>query len=395
MGNKIDMPKINHLLIEIAETTEINTNLLKNEFLNLFETLGGPTSNNIQFYYSDFKNYLCEFNEILFLNFTKNLLNYISIIRVEDLKYLKLSLQFLLLVIESIYQKSKNLQEMLIFSINLVLEKSYQNPSDEEMKNLIKNCFPFNILNESMDLFTNQETFIKSSKLSEMDKFEISHTLLKIIFNILNYQKNNIRTSRSNFSCFIEYFDSFKFFLSCEKLFPQEKIEKLISNLFSTFLLNLNSILNASSKKPEVENFIILSFQLLLYFCYDLNKFFFLDHTKEISNDGGCELLFENHFNEKVYRFVSQILFPLEGPLGLPRPQENSENSKSNILKIISNYSSSYKRFILNIVLYNTGAFKDFVFLFFSNYEKFNQRFKMNIKYFLIFIFEGNNVRND
>ena len=142
--------------------------------------------------------------------------------------------------------------------------------------------------------------------------------------------------------------------------------------------MNFNNMIKTfGNKKVDTENFAMINFQLFLWFCYDINKFFFTESAKEISNNEVTEIFFENEFNEKVFKIVHKVLFA---------------SDRINIIEVIGNYKNIYSDIISNTVLYNTSVFKDFVFNFFSNFEKFSVSFKFSVKIFLIYIFETNQV---
>jgi hypothetical protein len=375
MGNKIEPVKVKQFVTEISETTEITETFLKSEFRSLYDSLGKDIRYNQEFM-KVLKENILELDLDSIIKFIKNLIVYLNLLIKENtLQDTKNTLDILLLLIDSLFEKEKNFRQIFIQSINSIINKD---PDDEEIKEIFVNTFPFNVVYLCIDLYTNQEIFINFNftNSSENEPFEISYLLSKILFNLIYFQKNNEQVSKS----YVEHFDSFKFFLSCEKIFSKEKIEKFIANLFFTFSMNFNKMIkNYGNKKDSTENFSIINFYLFLWFCYDYNKFFFSECTKDILNNEVTEIFFENEFNEKVFNLIQNILF--------------SEN-KMNIVQVINNYNNLYSEIISNTVLYNTNVFKEFIYNFFENYEKFGSSFKLSVKVLLIYIFETIQVIN-
>lgn len=367
MGNKIEPSKVKQFVNEISETTEITETFLKSEFRNLYDSLGKDIRFNHEFMHN-LKASVLELDLESIFKFIKNLIAYINIIiRENSLQDTKNTLDILLILIESLYEKEKNLREIFTQSFSSIIDKD---PDEEEISETFMNTFPFNVVYLCIDLYTNQEIFIKFNftNSAENEPFEISYLLSKIIFNLIYFQKNNEQQTKS----YVEHFDSFKFFLASEKIFSKEKSEKFIENLFFTFLRNFNDMIkNNRSKKDQIENFSVINFYLFIWFCYDLNKFFF----SESLNNEATDIYFENEFNEKVFSIVQNFL--------------PYSSSKMNIVQVIGKYNSQYSEIINHTVLYNLNIFKEFVYNFFENYEKFSISFKFSGKVLIIYIFEN------
>lgn len=384
MGNKIDTPKLKQYVLDIANNIETNDKFIKTEFKHLFEIIqisGTDIKNNTEFQKS-FKQCLLELNENLIMNFAKNLVDYLNIQVFENINNLKTSLEIVLLIIETIYEKCKNFREILIFSINSVLEKfkEYSFEKEDDIKEMIKTTFPFNLLLFSIDLNTNEELYNRQNFFkTENEKTEIMYINNKIIFNIVYYQKNNDLTAKN----YIEFFDPFKIFLCSEVIFAKTKLIKFLENLFKQSIGSFtNLISNTKYALPEQEDNLNVSFYLLLWFCYDINKFFF----NKVNNNENVEFYFENDYNEKIYKFITKFLFPIN--------LSNSNNKPGNhFMQIITNYNKIYNEYINTIFIYNSEIFKNFLFNFFINYDKLTYSFKVNTKILITYYFENNQVK--
>jgi hypothetical protein len=377
MGNKIEPVKVKQFVTEISETSEITETFLKSEFRSIYDSLGKNNRLNQEFM-KNLKQTLIELDlESIFI-FIKNLIAYIHIILKENLfQDTKNTLDILLLLIDYLYEKEKNLREIFIQSFNSII---INDPDDDEIKEVFKNTFPFNVVYLCIDLYTNEEIFTKFNLTNsfENEQFEISYLLSKILFNLIYFQKTNEQVSQS----YVEHFDSFKFFFLSEKIFPKEKFVKFIDTLFFTFLRNFNYMIkNNGSNKDQIENFSIINFYLFIWFSYDLNKFFFSECSKDILNNEVTDIYFENEFNEKVFSIIEKILF-------------SDTTCKINIVQVINEYNIRYSEIINDTVIYNLNTFKEFLHNFFENYEKFSFSFKFSVKVLIIYIFETVQVIN-
>jgi hypothetical protein len=185
--------------------------------------------------------------------------------------------------------------------------------------------------------------------------------------------------------------------------------------------------------KSEKECFILETFELLMWFCFDVNKFFFF--KKNVCSDmmlGGenlkinpqssividpdkvdeqitqislnensniekieNEFFFENDFNEKVFKFLSdnyKFKTGLSSNINTIREKEIFFSP----IQIVEDYNNLISENIHSTILNNPNLFKDFVFHYFNNYsgsQKFNQRFKTCVKVFVIYLFESNLVK--
>jgi hypothetical protein len=380
MGNKIDTIKIKQNIGEISETSDVNESFLKTEFKTLYELINSNIKNNndLQKVFIDI---FSELNEDSIINFSKNLINYLQIQLIENVTTINLSLDLLLLILEVIYTKHKNLREIFSYTITKISEKYNKNDFKEDETNntintAIREAFPFNVLIFAVDLVTNDEFFIKETNFkSDIEKLEISRKLIKIIYYIAYFQKNNDISTKT----FIEFFDPFKILLSCTNIFSKLTVNKLIVKLFLIVFANFTNYVNyeidPNITRQDFEEYIKLSFHLLIWFCYDINKFFF----REVNTNESVEFYFENEFNRKFFSFLTAYILNIK--------EDNT------IIKIVDNYNKFYSECLIAVILYNNHLFKSFVNNFFSNYEKFNVSFKTNVKFFLIYLFEINPVK--
>lgn len=380
MGNKIDTTKLKQNVTEISETVDVNENFLKTEFKNLFELLGENIKINIENQRA-FSETLLESNDEAIINFSNNLITYLHTQITEDINMLKQSLDVMILVLEVIYSKHKNMREIFLYTINKVTNK-YKDRSEfnnEEATSVIKASFPYNLLLFCIDLSTNDDFFQKTNYFkTEVEKFEISHQLSRIIYDIVYFQKINDLVAK----VYIEHFDPFKIFLASNKIFSRFKVNKLIAKIFFNVFANFSNFVTSnfdpSISEADFESFIKTNFHLLLWFCFDINKFFFSD-MQRTSNEN-VQFYFENEFNQKIFGFLTNFLFDIK---------ENQD-----IIQVIDEYNKFYTDSLISIVTYNSHLFKDFVNMLFTNYDKLTLVFKTNAKLLLVYFFEMYPVTN-
>jgi len=457
MGNKIESPKIKQIILEISETTEINTTFLKSEFNNLFELIGNQIKSRKELERVVVE-IILELNDESILNFLQNLVEFMYICKKENFinddkrntgknhDNIYFSFHLMQLIIDS---NSKNFHELILFSLenfylnkfsncvdfnDILLESDHRITSydcEADTKNFmhINLTFPINIINICM------EYYIELLEVLENLDFE----LLQIITNILSYFLNFNKCVLTNKN-FVEFIDPFKFFFYIDRSFTQnlntsqtvnsgKSFFNFINKLVFMFLKHVNEYF-IDNKSERNECFILETFELLMWFCFDVNKFFFF--RKNVGSDimlGGenlkinpqssfvidpdkvdeqitqkensniekveNEYFFENNFNEKVFKFLSDNYKFKLGMLSNIKTNPEIEIFFSPI-QIVEDYNNLISETIHSTFLNNPNLFKDFVFNYFNNYwsnQKFNQRFKTCVKVFLIYLFESNLVK--
>ena len=130
--------------------------------------------------------------------------------------------------------------------------------------------------------------------------------------------------------------------------------------------------------KLEFENFICYNFYILIWFCFDINRFLEKNIVESLENKNH-EVYFEDEYNEKIFKSLIKNFL-----------EENS----FNFFKInVEEYNNYFSTGIKNIILENFNEFKEFFQYFFSKVENFSYKFKRLAKIFFIYIFEFDQVK--
>jgi hypothetical protein len=371
MGNKIDTKKLEENINTIAQKTEdASETFLIREFSSLYELLGNNIKANPEFT-KLFSDVLTNMKDEHLLNFIQCILKFIQIQINENINKIKPSFELLSSLMDIVYTKYQNLRELITISLNKLMALYRTKFSKQELENIIKDSFPFNIILLGISLHSNEGFFNKKDFFSTQNEtFEAAAVLSKIIYDVIYYQKNNQLIATNH----IKYFDPFKIFLASTVLFKNETIvNHFVIGLFLNFFINFRNLidenLDPNISKQDLEVYITHNFYMLLWFCYDINKFFFSGKQSE-----KVDYKFDNEFNEKIYRFSTQFLF------------------ENDLPDVINNYNKTYTESLKNILLYNANLVKQFIQLFYNNEDRFTYFFKTHTKILIVYLFECNQV---
>lgn len=229
--------------------------------------------------------------------------------------------------------------------------------------------------------------FRKNSVFKSNTNFLIYTKCISIIYEIFYYQKANEITSKNS----LDYLDLFKFAI-------MKYFKDLEPNHFNKFLKKLNFccfsfltnkkysfsdaenslIMNSIFYKNQIafENFICYNIYIMIWFCYDVNKFIHKE-MKKIKNSN-MDIYFEDDFNEKIYICLKKFLF-------------NDQNS--TIKEEIEEYNKTFHSGIKSLFLENIIDLKQFMNDFYTNLNNYSFRFNSLTKMLLIYILELDQVR--
>jgi hypothetical protein len=353
MGNKIDIPRVETNINNLAENkSDIDKSA---EFKSIFEAIDGT-------YTQEFKDILNknikEMKEEYLLNLIDNTVKYVETNQ-ESSTSLKFSVELLSLLIDCVYHRYGNLRNLLVLSISFL---NFTHDVDR-----IRDIFPFNVLSLSINLYSNENFFQNKDVFkNHIDIFEVANSLSKIIYNIIYYQKNNQTIAQH---C-VEHLDVFKLYFSSDAI-DNEVVYKFMVGLFLNVFINFKNltddILDPNIPKKLLESYIVHNFYLLLWFCVDVNKFFFVE------DDG--EYNFENEFNQAVYTLSKNIL-----------------HKNKSLSVVVKSSNKFYSDSLKNILLYNTHIVRNFILTFFNNEDTLTVNFRNSAKMILIYFFELNQV---
>jgi hypothetical protein len=371
MGNKIETQKVDKNITEIAQNQDASETFLIREFSSLFELLGGNIKTSNEFIKLLSTNVNTMKDEHV-LNFLQSLIKFLQIQIKENINKIKPSFELLSLLMDCVYVKYQNLRELISFSIKNLLTLEKDKLSNQEVENVIREAFPFNVVLFCIGLHSNEAFFNKKEFFnSQNETFEIAAILSKVIYDVIYYQKNNQLIATN----YIKYFDPFKIFLASKVLFKTDvPINHFVVGLFLNFFINFRNFidenLDPNISKQDLEIYICHNFYLLLWFCTDMNKYFFnnLKNEKVVYK-------FENDFNERIYKFATQMLFDIDLP------------------EVILKYNRTYIDCLRNILLYNANLVKQFIQIFYTNEERFTYYFKTHVKILIVYLFEINQVK--
>lgn len=348
MGNKIDTVRIQTSVNNLAENKE---NLDRDtEYKSILEAINGTFTN-------EFKDILdklvLDMKEEYILNIIDNTVKYTEA-HLDNSSNIRFSIELLSLLVDSIYNRFGNLRDLLTVSFSILKDRF---------------TFPFNVLNLCISIYSNDNFFQNKDVFkNHIEVFEINNLLAKIIYNIIFYQKYNKTLSKH---C-VEYLDVFKLYLSSNAI-DNETVYKFIVGLFLNVFINFKNltddILDPNIPIKRLESYIVHNFYLLLWFCVDVNKFFFPE------NIDVAEYKYENEYNKLVDDITKNIF-----------------HKEESITSVISSSNKFYYDSIKNILLYNTHIVRNFILTFFNNEDNLTSHFRNATKMILIYFFELNQV---
>jgi hypothetical protein len=367
MGNSYDTPKIKQIVAIISNhksTTDYK--MIQEEFYMLFPII--YAKNMLEPGYLELQNILKEIFKNLshsqIIHFTENLLRFLTGEIYKNKKNVsRESLGVLLLLVEGIIERDSLFFEVFEKSISKI------NKNKPNGENIINHVFPLNILFTTVNLlynsqfFENQE-FFPSNSSSYEEKFHSALIAKKILFSIL-YYRDPLVILRNKI-------DFNKLFLSQIEVVDVNVIRKFlkqcVTNSIGQFFNICNRIDTGGISWDFFENYVNIEFYLLIWFCFDINKFY--NFNSEVKNTDICMTFFLEH------------IFPKD----FIQNQESVQN-------FINEYNGLYHSLIIEELMGNIPMLKSFIHFFFSNYEKFTERFKFLIKILLVSIFELHSVR--
>jgi hypothetical protein len=343
----------------MSETSNVNEQYIKEDCSRFLEVNGRFLIDKK--FESSFIMYFVELKEDQMLNFLKNSTKYLKYeIESETHKNLKFTLDLINIILQAIYKKYKNLRELFSYSISDLTENTNLLKEDRER---VLNVFPLYII-KTVFLYINQ---LEKNKGREnvFNQFQVKSSLVKIIYYLIYYQKTNEYIGKT----YVEFFDPFKILL--ENLLDGHDLNGFLSFIFNDFCQGIKVLLinklEKGLKREDLENYVKFLLNILIFFIFDLNKFFFIPlREKEFD-----EVCFENDYNEKIFKFIINQVFP-----------------KQRITDIITNYNTSFHNMIISVVQSNTNVLNDFIISFFTNYEKFSVSYRKIIKILIIYFLE-------
>jgi hypothetical protein len=373
MGNKIDTQKVDKSITDISQNEDSSETYLIREFSALYELLGNSGFKSNSEFIKLLSTCVNNMKDEHILNLIQSLIKFLQIQIKENINKIKPSFELLTLLMDCVYLKYQNLRELISVSISKLMTLDKEKLSSQELETAIRDSFPFNVVLFCIGLHSNEAFFNKKDFFStHIETFETAAILSKVIYDIIYYQKNNQLIAIN----YIKFFDPFKIFLASNVIFKTETpVNHFVVGLFLNFFINFRNFidenLDPNISKLDLEIYICHNFYLLLWFCTDMNKWFFN------TSDKGCDkpvYKFENEFNDKIYKFSTTMLFEKDLP------------------EVILNYNKTYTDCLKNILLYNANLVKQFIQIFYTNEERFTYLFKAHVKILIVYLFEINPV---
>lgn len=357
MGNTLQVDKIVNIMTELSETTDMNEKFLIKQFNALNEL---TNENNTP--YETIRDLFIKFTQNLdnenIVNFANNLLSFIQIQSKDDLLILQSSLLYFSCLIESIYAKHCDLKHIMTFSVQNIKEQSVTN---------LSLYFPFSILSLSISIINDNDFFLKP--FADKNKFELLYYLINVIYHIIAYPLNVGSSNKT----ILEYINLFKYIFFNESFIKRDQFELFFKKIFSIFSTNFDSLIqyNQNSSMSKKETIVSMLFSIMMFFCWDINQFFFgvNEDTQALKTEVIC--CFENEYNTLVYNFLIKIF------------------QTDQLNQIVLDYKKFYQEELINLLHYNSQLFTELIVIIFNNYEAINPLFFKQTCIFFICIFES------